>query len=190
MTRQSSQSTSQLRAVSRNKSRTSEITVATDPLAKLEADLAALEEMKKQLLQQKKDAMRAKVNFRRYDSADPAIAGELEPRILPERTYESVSDQLHADILRVIRQLKMVRASDLMRELGLTRSNANFHMQKMAAEGKLYLMNEPDRGQTRYVATLDLDVLKSLIDQQYGGPSTPVRRSERPAQLVAANQRS
>jgi hypothetical protein len=64
----------------------------------------------------------------------------------------------------VLARLKIVRAEDLVAELGLTRTNADFHLAKMAADGRLCLGIEPHRGQIRYVAARDFRVLAEIVE--------------------------
>jgi hypothetical protein len=141
-----------------------------------------------------------------FDSSDPEIAGDRSPPIVPETTY-SKTEALHRAIDLVLARLKIVRAEDLVAELGLTRTNADFHLAKMAADGRLCLGIEPHRGQIRYVAARDFRVLAEIVEPVpvvRPGESTPPgpragdsgtfrsvgarkRRSSRPPRKQAGN---
>jgi hypothetical protein len=103
------------------------------------------------------------VKFETFDSSDPELAGDRSPPIVPETTY-SKTEALHRAIDLVLARLKIVRAEDLVAELGLTRTNADFHLAKMAADGRLCLGIEPHRGQIRYVAARDFRVLAEIVE--------------------------
>jgi hypothetical protein len=98
-----------------------------------------------------------------FDSNDPEIAGERIPPVVPETTY-SKTEALHRAIDLVLARLKVIRAEDLVAELGLHRTNADFHLAKMAADGRLCLGIEPHRGQIRYVAARDFRVLAEIVE--------------------------
>jgi hypothetical protein len=139
-----------------------------------------------------------------FDSRDPEIAGDRSPPVVPEATY-SKTESLHRAIDLVLARLKVVRAEDLVAELGLTRTNADFHLAKMAADGRLCLGIEPHRGQIRYVAARDFRVLAEIVESVpvvRPGESAPPgpragdsgtfarparRRSSRPARKQAGN---
>lgn len=107
--------------------------------------------------------------------AEPPEIEGFEPRELPEREYAK-TEHIHAEITALLSLMKVIRADDVMRELNLTRSNANFHMQKMAAKGLLCLALEPYRGQNRFIAARDFRVLAEMIE-----PAPPQRGEARPA---------
>jgi hypothetical protein len=166
----------------------SEIAKLQAQSAALQAQLAAMVAEKERLAEEAaRKAREAKsrarrFNFKQYDSSDPAIAGEFVPRVLPEGSYGKTA-QLHADILKLAATLGVVRASDIIRELGLSRANADYHLQKMAATGQMYVLLEPENGQTRFAGTRDLTQLRTLIEthgEPAGALAAPAVRRRRP----------
>jgi hypothetical protein len=107
---------------------------------------------------------------------------EHGPRVLPEREYAK-TEGIHAEIGALLALQKIIRTEDVMRELNLTRSNANFHLEKMAAKGLLCLGFEPHRGQNRYIAARAFEVIGAMVEAAppQRGESAPRRGAAYPA---------